>query len=81
MESNLNKLIENSNSAINIVSGEGQGEGISESYHGKRTLRAIKMRLTKERSGGDRWAKAMVYSHKSKNGINVFIDVETEAYC
>lgn len=41
---------------INIVSGEGE-TGTVEAYTGKRTARAIKARLTKERCGGDRWAR------------------------
>jgi hypothetical protein len=40
---------------IEIVSGEGE-IGTVEDYEGKRTIRAIKARLTKERCGGDRWA-------------------------
>jgi hypothetical protein len=53
---------------IVIVSGEGTGPGTVEKYEGKRTLRAIKTRLTKERCGGDRWARAIVYSHESDWG-------------
>lgn len=41
---------------IEIVSGEGMGEGTTKLYTGKRTERAIKSRLTKERCNGDRWA-------------------------
>jgi hypothetical protein len=41
---------------IQIVSGEGVGEGVIETYSGARTLRALRTRLTKERRGGDRWA-------------------------
>ena len=66
---------------IRIVSGEGTGEGIVEPYTGKRTIRAIKMRLTKERCGGDRWAKALVFSFTSVNDIDVFINIETGEYC
>jgi|688.fasta_scaffold1925718_2 hypothetical protein len=39
-----------------IVSGEGD-LGTTELYTGKRTVRAIKARLTRERCGGDRWAR------------------------
>lgn len=53
----MQALIENN--AIRIVSGEGEN-GTIEQYEGKRTERAIKMRLTKERCGGDRWARAEV---------------------
>jgi len=39
-----------------ILSGEGN-VGVSEQYTGKRTVRAIMSRLTRERCGGDRWAR------------------------
>lgn len=42
---------------IRIVSGEGT-IGKSETYTGKRTIRALKSRLTQERRNGDRWARA-----------------------
>lgn len=42
---------------ITIFSGEGE-RGTRELYTGKHTDRALKMRLTKERCNGDRWAKA-----------------------
>ncbi len=46
---------------IKIVSGEGV-QGTVEDYEGKRTERAICMRLAKEESGGDRWAYARIDS-------------------
>jgi len=73
----ITKLIEANE--IRIVSGEG-AVGASEIYSGKRTIRAIKMRLTKERCGGDRWANAKVLSHSNEFG-NVFVDIETGEYC
>ena len=73
----ITKLIEANE--IRIVSGEG-AVGASEIYSGKRTIRAIKMRLTKERCGGDRWANANVFSHSNEFG-NVFVDIETGEYC
>lgn len=75
--STIAKIVETNE--IRIVSGEGE-VGTSEIYNGKRTMRAIKMRLTKERCGGDRWATAKVFSHKNEHG-DVFIDVETGEYC
>jgi hypothetical protein len=63
---------------IVIVSGEGE-VGTVETYNGKRTLRAIKMRLAKERRGGVRWSKAKVYSHENDYGP-VWFDVETGEY-
>ena len=41
---------------IRVHSGEGYGPGHAEIFTGKRTARALKARLTKERAGGDRWA-------------------------
>lgn len=45
---------------IYIVSGEGS-LGTKTKYTGKRTERALKMRLTKEQCGGDRWARAEIH--------------------
>jgi hypothetical protein len=73
----VTKLIETNE--IRIVSGEGE-VGTTEIYNGKRTVRAIKMRLTKERHSGDRWANAEVFSHSNDFG-DVFVDVETGEYC
>lgn len=73
----ITKLIEINE--IRIVSGEGE-VGTSETYNGKRTLRAIKMRLTKERCGGDRWARAKVFLHSGEGG-DVFVNIETGEYC
>lgn len=63
---------------IVIVSGEGE-QGSVEDYEGARTLSAIKRALRKERRGGDRWARAQVFSHH--NGADVFLDIESGAYC
>ena len=60
---------------ILIVSGEGEVGG-TESYNGTRTMRAIKSRLTRERCHGDRWARALVYSHDAEHG-RVYVDVMT----
>lgn len=73
----ITKLIEANE--IRIVSGEGE-VGTSEIYNGERTIRAIKMRLTNERCGGNRWANAKVFSHSNNVG-DVFVDVETGEYC
>lgn len=45
---------------IEIVSGEGAGEGHIEPHTGKPTARAVLARLAKERCGGDRWAWARI---------------------
>jgi hypothetical protein len=63
---------------LRIVSGEGE-VGSVEDYAGARTLRALKLRLARERAGGDRWARAEVYSHQV-DGANVWIDVQTGEY-
>lgn len=54
----IDEIIKNAE-GIEIVSGEGT-EGTIEDYEGKRTERAICMRLAKEESGGDRWAFARI---------------------
>lgn len=64
---------------IRIVAGEGE-VGTVEVYNGKRTIRAIKMRITKERCRGDRWAQAKVFSHSNEFG-DVFVDIETGEFC
>ena len=67
------------NKEIRIISGDGE-TGTVERYSGKCSERAIKLRLARERCNGDRWAKAVQYSH-SNNGCNVGIDLETGEYC
>lgn len=73
---NLQQLIAQND--IFIISGEGENGNLS-IYDGKRTIRAIKMRLTKERCSGDRWAKAKVFSHINDFG-RVFVDCDTGKY-
>ena len=74
----IEELIANGN-PIRITSGEGE-IGSIEPYTGKRTIRAIKLRLARERRGGDRWARASVYSHEAALGGEVWFDVETGEY-
>lgn len=45
---------------IAIISGEGT-YGTVELYKGKKTVQALKARLTRERCHGDRWATAIVF--------------------
>ena len=45
---------------IEIVSGEGVGQGTAKTFTGRRTMRAIMMAIRKEECGGDRWAFARV---------------------
>ena len=64
---------------IRIISGEGE-MGTVEQYFGKCSERAIKLRLARERCNGDRWARAIQYSHENEHG-KVGIDLETGEYC
>lgn len=59
---------------IMILSGEGNA-GTFRRFTGKRTTRAIRSRLARERCNGDRWAKAYVYLHESDSG-NVYLNTE-----
>jgi hypothetical protein len=59
----LEEYIANAES-IEIVSGEGT-QGTVEDYEGKRTLRAIRSRLTKERCQGDRWAYVKINGERA----------------
>ena len=65
---------------ITIVSGERKKQGTVEVYNGRRSLRAIKMRLTEERCGGKRWAYARVFYQIDRCGIEVFLDVVNGKY-
>lgn len=49
---------------IRIISGEGE-QGTIEEYTGKKTLRALKLRLARERYYGERWARAEIYCKDS----------------
>lgn len=53
---NLIKYAQENDEPLYIVSGEGE-VGTNEEYDGAMTARAIMSRLTKERCGGDRWAR------------------------
>ncbi len=63
---------------IVIISGEGTGPGTIEEYTGKRTVRAIKSRLTRERCYGERWARAIArHGENDMFGQAVGVNVET----
>jgi hypothetical protein len=64
---------------IAIVSGEGE-VGSAVIYRGARTQRAIKARLTRERCNGDRWARAVQYTHSNEWGDYGY-DLEANAPC
>lgn len=65
---------------IRLISGEGEMGTTVERYFGKCSERAIKLRLSRERCNGDRWARAIQYSHENEHG-KVGIDLETGEYC
>ena len=52
---------------ILIIAGEGEFGGV-DIYTGKRSERALKGRLTKERCHGDKWAFALLYAHQTERG-------------
>lgn len=72
MTNHINKLLA-TNAQIIIVAGEGE-QGTATEYTGKRTIRALKSRLTKERCNGDRWSRAKIYSHDNGYGP-VYVEV------
>lgn len=53
---------------MQIVSGEGEN-GSAADYTGKKTVRAIKARLTRERSAGDRWARVDTHDGMALAGV------------
>ena len=56
------------------------GPSTIEPYKGKRTLRAIKMRLNRERCCNDHcWVSAWVYSHSTEH-THEYINIETGEY-
>ena len=77
MKTEMAELIIDNENPIQIISGEGT-LGTRELFKGKRTARAIKCRLTRERCGGDRWAYAQVYNPEYTYAYGpVGIDLET----
>ena len=64
---------------IAIVSGDGE-IGTAELYGGTLSERAIRSRLTRERCHGDRWARAVQWSHVNIYG-EVGYDLETGEPC
>lgn len=74
----MNTLLNNSNEIL-IISGEGE-RGTVEVYGGERSESAIKQRLTKERCGGERWARAQIFHGLGSDGGKNYIDLETGEY-
>ena len=56
------------NKDIIILSGEGENWSNEYLFTGRKTARAIKMKLKKERCGGDRWAYAYQYEYEAETG-------------
>jgi len=56
------------NLQLQIVSGEGE-TGKAEDYYGKRTVKAINMRLTAEKCNDTRWARLDTIDGHALNGI------------
>jgi len=80
-------MIKITDKKIVIVSGEGEIGGVFSSilrtvelYVGKKTERAVKSRLTRERCNGDRWARAIQYAYTNDYGEFGF-NVETDECC
>ena len=71
----IDKLIAAGN-PVAIFSGKGK-RWVIEPHTGSPTRRAILARLTRERSGGDRWARAMVYDPMT---ADCCINIETGMY-
>ena len=70
-----NAYIANLIATSRIVIAAGEGDVLTKrDYTGKRTMRAIKMALTKERCGGDRNAKCFVMDGDAE------LDIDTMQY-
>jgi len=61
---NSAKIIDEATKIV-IFSGEGD-TGTFEIFNGKRTVKAVKSRITRERCGGDRWVKLFVSADDPK---------------
>lgn len=60
---------------IRIISGEGD-YGKAETYEGKYTLRALQLRLAKERCHGDRWARAEICTGIGMDAMEIWYRLE-----
>jgi hypothetical protein len=56
----LQQQLDNPDTLINIVSGEGDGVGTIEEFGGRRTIRALLAAVKRETCNGDRWAYALI---------------------
>ena len=71
----MTNILKQNSGKILILSGEGI-QGTFEEYRGKRTERALGMKLKKDSCHGDRWAKAYIYLHNDENGDPVYMNLE-----
>lgn len=62
-DSGVQKLLNNAEN-IDICSGEGDGPGMTEIYKGKKTIRALLQRITKETCHGDRWCTVYIDGYR-----------------
>ena len=62
---------------IIIISGEGD-QGTIKSYDGKDSPRAIRARLTRDRCGGDRWARAYRLDHVTSDYTGIYYEIDGE---
>jgi general stress protein YciG len=72
-------MIDITKGRIAIFSGEGEVGSWSE-YTGKRTERALKAKLTRERSHGDRWAYAYIETDMMDKytGLTAYMEIHWE---
>jgi hypothetical protein len=80
MEEEMFEINPNFNNDIAIISGEGTS-GTAIFYKGKKSIKALKYRLTKERCHSDRWAKAIEFRGIAHDGnTKIGINLETKTY-
>lgn len=76
----MRDLLDRYTGPIAIISGEGL-HGTAELHTGARTRRAIRARLTRERTNGDRWSRAVVYAGVNHGDEPIGIDLSTCESC
>lgn len=65
------------NQPIAIISGEGIS-GSAELYKGKKSVRALKSRLARERCHGDRWATVIELIGVNENSVPIGYDISND---
>jgi hypothetical protein len=56
----LQQQLDNPETSISVVSGEGDGPGTDDEFGGRRTIRALRQAIRRETCNGDRWAYAYI---------------------